>query len=454
MITLHPPQLEVDIGLQVYGTDTSGIGGRIRVKYEDFVVQEVLGSGEVAMIDSQPAESISGSGGFLLCILVKSGIDTFEALRTISRMLKVNQNRISAAGLKDAKALTAQHVTIRQANPRSLSKTASSTIRLSPIRFTDSPITAKSLLGNNFRVTIRDIEQSSQELQKSSSELWSTVSSVGGVPNFYGHQRFGTLRPITHKIGKHIVKREFKEAVLTYLTAPSAVESQDSREAKRIISEEGNAKKSLSLYPKRLLYERSMLEYLARFGEDYVGALARNPLGLRRLFVNAYQSFLFNKVLSLRITRGLPLNNALEGDRAVLVDSYGLPIRQDKVLAANTDSINETIKEGRAALALPVIGYSTGISGGRQGEIETEVLNEEGVTPRDFYVGPLHEASSSGKYRAALARVTRPNSTVQPDEINLGKLSLTLDFFLPKESYATIVLRELMKPKDITKAGF
>jgi tRNA pseudouridine13 synthase len=250
------------------------------------------------------------------------------------------------------------------------------------------------------------------------------------------------------------VKREFKEAVLTYLTAPSAVESEDSREAKRIIAEEGNAKKSLSLYPKRLLYERSMLEYLARFGEDYVGALSRNPLGLRRLFVNAYQSFLFNKVLSLRITRGLPLNNALEGDRAVPVDSYGLPIRQDKVLAANTDSINETIREGRAALALPVIGYSTGLSGGRQGEIEREVLNEEGVTPRDFYVGPLHEASSSGKYRAALARVTRPNSTVQPDEINLGKLSLTLDFFLPKESYATIVLRELMKPKDITKAGF
>jgi tRNA pseudouridine13 synthase len=275
--------------------------------------------------------------------------------------------------LKDAKALTAQHVTIRQANPRSLFKTASSTIKLCPIRFTDSPITAKSLRGNNFRVTIRDLEQSSQELQKSSSGFWSTVSSIGGIPNFYGHQRFGTLRPITHKIGKHIVKREFKEAVVTYLTAPSAVESEDSREAKRIIAEEGNVEKSLSLYPKRLVYERSMLEYLARFGEDYVGALSRNPLGLRRLFVNAYQSFLFNKVLSLRINRGLPLNNALEGDCAVSVDSHGLPIRQDRVIAANTDSINETIREGRAALALPVIGYSTGFSGGRQGEIEREV---------------------------------------------------------------------------------
>jgi tRNA(Glu) U13 pseudouridine synthase TruD len=40
------------------------------------------------------------------------------------------------------------------------------------------------------------------------------------------------------------------------------------------------------------------------------------------------------------------------------------------------------------------------------------------------------------------------------DEENAGKKMVSLSFMLRKGSYATVVLREFMKPKDPVEAGF
>lgn len=112
------------------------------------------------------------------------------------------------------------------------------------------------------------------------------------------------------------------------------------------------------------------------------------------------------------------------------------------------------MEKDKLALALPVVGFTTKLSGGREGEIEQKVLKRENVTSRDFYVGPLHEASSSGKYRPALVSMRGFEAKIERDENIRENLALTLRFFLPRESYATIILRELMKPTDTVQAGF
>lgn len=322
---MEPPILEKNIGLRFYGTGTVGTGGHVRTTYDDFVVEEALINGEVASTDPVTLLTVDGTGDFLLCVLVKSGCDTFLALKKISRILHLSPKRISAGGLKDANALTAQHITIRHVEPSSVAQINASGIRVLPIRFVEAPISAKSILGNRFKIKIRNIELNEKQLSYLIETFTSEINTLGGVPNFYGHQRFGTLRPITHKVGKYIVKRDFERAVVTYLTEPSFHESIDSRNAKNNFLEERNAKKSLSLYPRNLTYERLMLEHLTKNENDYIGALRKLPLRLRRLLVNAYQSFLFNEFLSERYLEQLPLNSVLEGDYVVGLDPAGLP---------------------------------------------------------------------------------------------------------------------------------
>ena len=452
---MEPPELEKNIGIRIYGTETAGIGGHVRTVPEDFLVQEVLTSGEIADIDPAIPEAVGGTGDFLLCTLAKKGYDTFSALRKLSRALQVSSKKISAGGLKDANALTAQYVTVMGVEASHLACVNVVGMKIAPTRFVDAPISAKSLRGNRFNIKIRDIQLDHKKLNNTIGDFVGEINALGGVPNFYGHQRFGTIRPITHIVGRHIVKREFEQAVVRYLTEPSLFESPASRNAKDDFLNERNAKKSLALYPRNLTYERLMLQHLAKNEGDYLGALKKLPLRLARLFVNAFQSFLFNEFLSERSLGRLPLNEACEGDYYVDLDPSGLPLgKAKKVELGNIASANQDINKGRSALALPVVGYAGELSGGNEGEIEQKILEREGVTPRTFYVGPFHEASSSAKYRTALVRIENLDARMERNKGTPEGSSVTLRFFLPKESYATIVLRELMKPTDIIKAKF
>ena len=454
MTVLSATELESKIGIRVYGTSEPGVGGSVRSTPEDFVVQEVLLNNEVAEIAPTSPQTLEGTGNFLLCTLTKSGHDTLSALHELSRALNISQKRISIAGLKDQRALTAQHITLRHMEAKHLMTMRARGLHITPIRYINEPLTARSLLGNRFTIRMRNIAVSHEELNTSITRLVAEIDQLGGIPNFYGYQRFGTIRPITHIIGKHIVKREFEQAVLTYITTLSLNELPHTRDAKLEFLQARNARASLLTYPHTLRYERILLGYLSRNPDDYVGALRKLPIRLRRLLVNAYESLLFNEFLSERALRGLPLNSVCEGDYVMDLDDDGLPTGNVKMVKANSlEAAHESMKKGKLTLALPVVGYATRLSDGLQGDIEKKILERECVEPRSFYVGPLHEASSSGKYRPALVRMKNFEARTERGE-NAQKSNVVLRFFLPKESYATIVLREIMKPKDVIKAGF
>jgi len=422
--------VEKDIGIEVYATKTLGIGGRLRQFPEDFIVEEVLVNGSTANVESRNTVNITGRGRYLVCVLVKRNMDIFQAVQTIANRLDISTERIQIGGIKDANALTAQHVSISRMLPEQLGQIKTRNLRLYPIRFSNEKIHSGMLFGNKFRIIIRAINHSMLTITKRLENINRELFKPGGCPNFFGHQRFGTSRAITHQVGKHMLLGEWEKAALAFLAKPSPLEHPETRKARQRLVDSRDYAEALTYFPTRLTYERQMLTHLARQRGDFVGAFHRLPKKLCQLFLQAYQSYLFNKFLSQRIKDDMHLKK---------------PRKTEYKLTVNKEDF----------LALPLIGYRQPPSTGKQGEIETVILAEEGVKPDDFKVSVMPEISSQGGLRTALTQLIDFNmGKPSVDDVNLGKNMVHLSFMLRKGSYATVVLREFMKPLHPIKAGF
>jgi len=457
---LFVPKLEKLMGIEVYATRSLGIGGAIRQFVEDFIVEEVLVNGSKAQVypvkDYGEIEDAKKER-YLLCVLIKRNWDTFRAIREIANQLNINSGRVQIAGIKDAKAVTAQHITIEDVTPKEVKKIKVSDIEVRPLGYFRSKLSSYFLLGNNFHVTIRAVNHSKTTIKKRLAETLKELKTIGGVPNFFGHQRFGTTRPITHLVGKAIVQGNFKKAAMLFLAKPSPFEHPESREAREQLHSTQDFEKALKIFPKQLHYERLMLKHLAKKPKDFVGAFRRLPPKLRQLFPQAYQAYLFNKFLSRRIACGLPLNRVEAGDYIVNVERSGLPmIKMYKIVSTQKlGEFNQAVKKGRMRLALPIIGFKQSTSQGVQGEIEKEILEEEGITPEQFKISLMPEISAKGELRTALTELRDYSlCEISRDTANPPKYLVRVHFTLYRGSYATVFLREIMKPRNPIKAGF
>lgn len=455
---MRVPKLEKELGIEVYASESLGIGGKIRQLPEDFLVEEVLIDGSKAKISWAEAEAskLAGGGRYLICVLAKRNWDTIRAVKKIAKRLGISPQRIQFAGIKDAKAVTAQHISIRGVAPEQLVRVKVKGISLRLQGFSREMIFPHLLFGNQFHITIRAISHSPSTIEKRLKNIQNELLNLGGIPNFFGHQRFGTIRPVTHVVGKFLVRGDLKGAALTFLAKPSPYEYPESREARKRLGNTQNFEEALRYFPSHLGYERSMLDYLAKKPNDFVGAFRRLPQKLRQLFVQAYQSFLFNKFLSERIKRGLPLNEAQIGDYMVNLDSNELPTPDfTQATSPSLSKINKALKENKMAVAIPLVGFRQPPSGGIQGEIEQEILEAEGLAPQNFNVSSIPETSAAGELRTAITPIV--NLSIEKpfeDSANPPGHKVGLDFALHRGCYATVVLREFMKPRNLIEAGF
>ena len=458
------PELEKAVGIEVYATRSSGIGGIIRQNVEDFAVEEVLVDGSKAEITPSKKSTnhtVLGSSWnknrYLLCVLVKRDWDTFIAIRNIANQLGISPRQIHTAGIKDAKAITAQHIAIEGVSAEDAQKVHVKDIEVRPVGYLQIKLSSYYLLGNNFHIRINALNHPRPTIRKRIAKTIEELETVCGMPNFFGHQRFGTTRPITHLVGKAIVQGDFEKAAMLFLAEPSKHEHPASRKARGELQETLNFKQSLENYPKQLRYERMMLEQLVEKPKDFAGAFKRLPIKLRELFIQAYQSYLFNKFLSGRILKGFPLNVAEVGDYAVNVERSGLPMptMYRMVNLGTRAEINSLIKRGKMRLAIPLVGFRQHLSQGVQGEIEKQIFEREDISLESFRISAMPEMSARGELRAALTPVNNFSlETVSSDPADSKKCSAKVSFSLNRSSYATILLREIMKPRNVTKAGF
>jgi len=427
---LNVPRLEREIGIEVYASKSSGIEGRIRQFPEDFVVEEILSDGSKATVEPKNILLPKGRGRYLICILVKRKWDTLLATRAIAKQLDLSQERIQIAGIKDTNALTAQHISISRTTPEHISSAKIKDLMLYPMRFSNEKIHSKMLFGNQFRIVIRGVKHSSAQIEERIANVQREIKNAGGLPNFFGHQRFGTKRAITHLVGKQIMKGNWEKAALSFLAKPSEYEHPESRQARKQLWETRDFVKAFQSFPLQLKYERQMLGHLAKHSRDFWGAFRKLPTKLCQLFVQAYQAYLFNKFLSKRIEVGMSLNEIQKGDHAVQMNNY-------------------------RCLALPIVGFKQSLSSGIQGQIERQILREEDVAPEHFRILAMPKISAGGGLRTALMPITGLKIEKPLKDVgNSDKMMLSVGFTLKKGSYATIVLRELMKPSNLIEAGF
>lgn len=454
------PPLDQELGIQVYATKSLGVGGKIRNAIDDFVVQEVLVDRSKALMDGSVPTKVLGSTQqrqrFLLCVLVKRNWDTFIAVKNVAQALGIDQGRIQIAGIKDAKAITAQHLTIEGSSIEDASQVNVKDIQVYPIGYVREALSTFYLLGNYFTINIKNIKENEIAVKEQISQTMQELDATGGMPNFFGHQRFGTTRPITHLVGKALLQGNFEQAAMIFLAKPSLHEHPDSRQARQRLQETKDFKEAAEIFPKQLRFERLMLNNLSSNPADFVSAFQRLPDKLLELFVQAYQSYMFNRFLSERLKRGYLLNRVEVGDYIVAVERNGLPLTNvTKMVTTETlESVNEQVKAGKMRVALPIVGLRQKQSQGTMGEIERDVTAEEGVIFENLRLNVLSRMGGRGGLRAAVTPIREFKlQNLACSEGGEG-LCAQLSFMLFRGSYATILLREMMKPSHPLAAGF
>jgi tRNA pseudouridine13 synthase len=434
------PEYEKRIGIWFYATQPEGIGGTIKTVPSDFIVREVTNRTE------------RNEGEYLIAELTKANWDTHSVVREIAHRLRVSRNRIGFAGTKDKFALTTQRISIWDTDEDELNRVKIADVSFKIIGRSNKAVSLGDLYGNEFEIVIRNIEGRKEEIRGIIESITKEIENTGGIPNFFGVQRFGISRPITHIVGKHLIEGNLKEAVMSYLADIFPEESEEAKHA-RMLCKKGDLKECLKRMPFFLRYERAMLNELIKSGsegeENFLSAFSALPKNLQKLFVHAYQAYLFNLILSHRMKRNVPFNEAVVGDVVCFQNDLGVadPDKVENVTEAKIEGINRLIKRGRAFVTAPIVGSETELAEGVEGEIERQVLGDEAVELSTFSIEKMPEMSSKGTRRPVLVpvKVKLKDDELTEDELNPGRFKTTLQFFLPKGSYATVLVREYLK---------
>ena len=402
-----------------YLSEKPGIGGRIKAFPEDFVVIE------------EPLPSVFEGKRYAIFLLKKRNWDTMTAIKEIAKRAGISHRDIGFAGTKDRHAVTYQYISV-PADAKD--KVEGVQIRDVELKFVSYGrfIKLGHLLGNRFRIIVRDVNEGAFGRTK---EIIGELREKGGFPNYFGYQRFGERRVVNHLVGKLLLQGKFDEAARLFLGYADG--SMEGDEARRNFWETGDVDKALEEFPRFLRYERTLL-YTYRKTGSWKRAFLSLPLPVMRIFIHAYQSYLFNLYLSRRMEE-LPLNEALVGDIVVQVKG-GIPYRDRtyRVTETNRDFVNEKIKKNRAMVSGPLFGFAMRRAKGLPGELEREILEEEGLSLETFRKLPKPMAEPGG----------RRELLIRPLGLTYGYIpgtGMCFRFFLPKGVYATSVLREIMK---------
>ncbi len=396
------PEIDSKIGISVYTTKFEGSGGKIRTTPEDFKVYEIISDKSLKLISTE--------GDYAVFNLAKKKIDTNHALSDIFRKTGL---RLKALGLKDAYAVTEQFVCSNNKG-RSIDNYSSSKYSLKKIGFVKKPLSKKNMIGNKFSIKIVDAKKNITEFKEQDKIL-----------NFYGYQRFGSKRPVTHLIGKAILQRNFEKAVELILSFRSSYDSKENNEIREKLQDKANYEQYLDQIPKQMDIERMVIREMIS-SKDPQKSIRKVPLSVRRFYVQSYQSFLFNHTLSSAFVDGEDLWQPQEGD--ICFDLLGI--------------LGKFLKGKDQRLAIPFVGYSYYKKTRFNYQI-SKILESEEISPKDFFVKEMQEVSNEGGFRQASIDCT--NYSAKDD---------TVEFALSRGSFATILLRELMKPKDPLYSGF
>ena len=415
-------EAEREVGIDWYSTGSAPCAGRARTSADDFMVEEQV---ELSGLVEGPL-----AGYYPVYRVEKQDVDTLHMAQEIAKALK---SRVSYGGLKDKRASAVQYVTptsLRGARPSSV---VGKNFTAELIGYLPSPLTRANVVGNRFEVVLREC---CAEIGPAIRDAF-RIAEAGGLPNFYGLQRFGVSGPGTHRIGRALVRREFEEAVRLMLFGGLPGE-EDLAIAEGEEMTSGRLGEWVRLLPKGRDVERAVGERLARRPGDWIGALRGAPIKLRRLYVQAYQSMLFNKTLSIAIGKGEDISRFQPGDNWAEASP-------DRLRISRVRGVRDPPTAGAVPMA-QLVGYAYRDYGSRFDACVREAMEAEGVSPGQFYVEEMQEVSAEGGFR-------RPHMALKDGSWTVQGKDATLRFTLGRGQYATVLLREVVKAGDPAGSG-
>lgn len=394
-------------------SDLPGIGGRIKCRPEDFIVEEV------------PLYEPTGEGTHLYVRIQKTGIPTMQAVKDVARALGRPARDVGYAGLKDADAVTTQTVSVEHVDPARIEALDLPRIRVLDVSRHTNKLKLGHLKGNRFTIRLRDVDP--ERVDDVRSAL--TTLARRGVPNYFGPQRFG-MRGDTWQIGRAVLRQDFDEAVALMIGRVGPDDYADVRRARELV-DRGDLAAAAEAWPYPFTNERRLCRALVKAKGDARRAFGAVDKQLKRFFTSAYQSHLFNQVVARRLDS---LDRLLPGDLAWR-HPQGAVFR-----------VEEVVKEQPRCDAFeisptgPLFGYRMTEPTDTPAEIEREVLAGENVTLDDFRAPGKHKVRGG---RRPL-RFCPHDATVNAVHDHVG-VGMVIEFFLESGCYATTVLREICK---------
>jgi tRNA pseudouridine13 synthase len=396
--------------LQRYLTaEIPGTGGIIKGSPEDFLVEEIA------------AYQPSGQGEHCYAQIEKRGIATLEALRRIAKALGVQERDIGYAGMKDSVGVTRQAISIPRVAPEKVLALQLPGITILSAVMHGNKLRLGHLKGNRFQIRVRGV--CAEALERAEAAL--AILEKRGVPNRFGSQRYG-MQGNTHRIGAAVLRGDFHAAVDILIGDPAAVSDERWRQAIEAYRR-GEIAESLALFPGHFRVEREILGKLVQRPDAFDRAFNTVQPRMKRLYLSAFQSSLFDQVLEARLDR---LEEVAEGDIAFKHENGACFLVKD----AAAESVRAQAFEISATG--PMFGCTMMEPEGAQYELERGVLEAEGLTPASFNLpGGLRMEGERRPLRVQLSGA----GVVE----EAGDLVVT--FSLPRGSYATCVLSEIMK---------
>ncbi|MBI2102898.1 tRNA pseudouridine(13) synthase TruD [Candidatus Woesearchaeota archaeon] len=339
---------------------------RIKQIPEDFVVKEK----SIITPETQ--------GRYCYVLLRKTQRNTLDVIKEISRQLHLKEKQIGFAGTKDKHGITEQVISLFAVSPTRITALHLENVVLTILGFGHKPISLGDLESNYFKIVVRNLEPESAA---------DTLPLSPYLENYFDEQRFSTDNV---SVGKALLKKNFAEAI-------------------------------------ELMRNDVCLSHLQEHPRDYVGALKKIPLRLLRMYINAFQSSLWNQTAAEYLRRKGKVCKKVSSSQGELV------------------FVNEmtTIKD----IQLPLVGFGDLLTDEPLiREIVDNLLREENISQTDFIIRQIPELTVEGELRSLFVPVTEiALDQLNDDELNGGKKKIRIQFTLPRGSYATMVIKKWLE---------
>lgn len=377
-------------------------------------------------VDEVCVSSPGTQGDYSLYLLEKTGWTTPDAVQAICRRWRIDRRRLSYGGLKDRHASTRQHLTILHGPERNLQHER---ITLTYLGKLTRPFGPGDITSNRFEIVLRAM--STDEVARATLALRDLAKT--GVPNYFDDQRFGSVGEPPEFVAKEMVFGRFERALWLALAAPYEYDTAMARQEKHVLAEcWGNWSECKSRLKKG--HARSLVDYLVTHPTDFKGAVARLRPDLQGLYLSAYQSYLWNRMLARWLIESLGPDNLAW--ITLKLGHYPVPVHLPEDWQERWQQLMLPLPSARLK-STPDVPWAKSVE---------PVLEEEGLTLATLKIKGLQKPFFSKGERMGCIMPRNLSHTTMSDDLNPGRQQLALTFELPRGCYATMLVKRITQP--------